>query len=128
MVMRRGNALRAYAVRTGRQRAGGGGVAEAIITSCKSSAVRIRGNLSRREEEEQLREALDRLEQGGIRQVDAAATCASLLRHCSHARALSQGKRLHAHIGEWGYGGDRFLGNLLVQMYGNCGSLRDARA
>lgn len=52
---------------------------------------------------------------------------ASLLRQCRTAIALSEGKRIHAYIVENGCDRDTFLGNLLIQMYGKCGSLEDAR-
>lgn len=53
---------------------------------------------------------------------------ASQLRCCSHTKALSEGMGLHDSIIRCGCDTDRFLGNLLVQMYGSCGSLDDARA
>eukprot|EP00249_Psilotum_nudum_P014849 c25030_g7_i3 orf=251-1348(+) len=56
-----------------------------------------------------------------------SASYASLLRCCGNVKALQYGKRVHAQIVRGGYGGDRFLGNLLVQMYGKCGCLEDAR-
>ncbi|XP_024529452.1 pentatricopeptide repeat-containing protein At3g26782, mitochondrial [Selaginella moellendorffii] len=50
-----------------------------------------------------------------------------LLRQCGAARDLSQARRLHVEIIENGLDRERFLGNLLVQAYGKCGSLQDAR-
>lgn len=51
---------------------------------------------------------------------------ASLLRRCGNAKALRQGKRLHALIVQTAQERDRFLGNLLVHMYGKCGAAEDA--
>lgn len=51
---------------------------------------------------------------------------ATLLRKCGVARDLSQGKILHQHIRQAGIESDRYLGNLLLQMYGKCGALHDA--
>ncbi|XP_002983273.2 pentatricopeptide repeat-containing protein DOT4, chloroplastic [Selaginella moellendorffii] len=51
----------------------------------------------------------------------------SLLQECGAARSLARGKAIHARIQESGYGDDRLLGNLVIQMYGRCGSLADAR-
>lgn len=53
-------------------------------------------------------------------------TYAFLLRHCSSAKALSEGKWVHACMINTAHEQDRFLGNLLIQMYGNCGALQDA--
>ncbi|XP_024517437.1 pentatricopeptide repeat-containing protein At1g62260, mitochondrial-like [Selaginella moellendorffii] len=50
-----------------------------------------------------------------------------LIRQCSSARALEEGRRLHSIIARsdrWRH--ETFLGNLLVQMYGSCKSLGDA--
>lgn len=55
------------------------------------------------------------------------ATLASLLRSCGDAEALLQGKRLHTHImNSSTLATDTFIGNLLVQMYSKCNSLKDA--
>eukprot|EP00250_Pteridium_aquilinum_P034211 c7240_g2_i1 orf=3-1130(-) len=59
---------------------------------------------------------------------DLINTYSSLIRRCSDCKALSEGINIHAHIVEHALEHDRFLGNLLLHMYGNCGSLRDARA
>ncbi|EFJ17953.1 hypothetical protein SELMODRAFT_113948, partial [Selaginella moellendorffii] len=37
-------------------------------------------------------------------------------------------REIHAQLHTSGYGGDRYLGNLLVQMYGECGCVEDAHA
>eukprot|EP00249_Psilotum_nudum_P032749 c4870_g1_i1 orf=117-680(+) len=52
---------------------------------------------------------------------------AALLRSCGTVKALWDGRRVHAHIIRAGYDRDRFVNNLLVQMYGKCGCLEDAR-
>ncbi|XP_024533697.1 pentatricopeptide repeat-containing protein At2g35030, mitochondrial [Selaginella moellendorffii] len=57
-----------------------------------------------------------------------SATFALLLRHCSNARALQQGKLIHSYIIDKGYGQDTFLGNLLVKMYSDCDCIQDAQA
>ncbi|XP_024518414.1 pentatricopeptide repeat-containing protein At4g02750-like [Selaginella moellendorffii] len=54
-------------------------------------------------------------------------TFASLLRQCGSRQALDQGRRIHRHIVNTGLERDIFLQNLLVQMYGNCGSTASAR-
>ncbi|KAJ7534260.1 hypothetical protein O6H91_13G086200 [Diphasiastrum complanatum] len=50
-----------------------------------------------------------------------------LVRECCDLKALSEGKQLHAHIVRKRLGNDRFLANLLISMYGKCGSLETAR-
>eukprot|EP00249_Psilotum_nudum_P036971 c9151_g1_i1 orf=131-697(+) len=75
--------------------------------------------------QERLKEAVDRL--GEMDSPVDSATYATLLRCCGNARALWDGKRVHGHIIGGGLDGDRFLGNLLVQMYGKCGCLGEAR-
>ncbi|XP_002967248.2 pentatricopeptide repeat-containing protein At5g27110 [Selaginella moellendorffii] len=50
---------------------------------------------------------------------------ASLLRQCD---SLEQGKTIHDQMSKDGYSRETYLGNLLVDMYGKCGSLRDAEA
>ncbi|XP_024534944.1 pentatricopeptide repeat-containing protein DOT4, chloroplastic [Selaginella moellendorffii] len=53
---------------------------------------------------------------------------ANLIRRCAAAGDLDEGRRIHAQIKahSCGYGGERYLGNLLVEMYGKCGSVDDA--
>lgn len=55
------------------------------------------------------------------------ATLASLLRRCSRSKALTSGRRVHAHITKHRYDHNTFLGNFLIEMYGNCGGLNDAQ-
>ncbi|XP_024545270.1 pentatricopeptide repeat-containing protein At2g13600-like [Selaginella moellendorffii] len=50
---------------------------------------------------------------------------ASLLRSCKN---LARGKQLHAHLGTFEADTSTYLGNLLVNMYGSCGSVSDAQA
>lgn len=51
----------------------------------------------------------------------------ALLRRCGEAKDLSQGKLLHHQIRQAGVETDRYLGNHLLQMYGKCGAMQDAR-
>ncbi|XP_002964028.2 pentatricopeptide repeat-containing protein At3g46790, chloroplastic [Selaginella moellendorffii] len=51
-----------------------------------------------------------------------------LMRFCGSRQLLGEGKRIHQHIVDRGHGDDRFLANLLVQMYGQCGAAEIARA
>lgn len=53
---------------------------------------------------------------------------ASLLRSCGTAKGLKDGMCVHARIIQNGFNQNAFLGNLLVQMYGNCGALDEASA
>eukprot|EP00249_Psilotum_nudum_P029141 c39486_g1_i1 orf=74-508(+) len=75
----------------------------------------------------QFKEALDRVEAGGTTSVDVS-TFARLLRFCGNEKALADGKRVHFHIVRCGFDGDRYLQNLLVEMYGKCGVVESARA
>eukprot|EP00249_Psilotum_nudum_P004392 c1791_g1_i1 orf=168-1034(+) len=77
-------------------------------------------------EQGRFKEALNELDRQSIRA--DVPTYACLLRCCGNARALSEGKWVHDHMISSGYGKDRFLGNLLVEMYGKCGVVDDARA
>ncbi|XP_024529681.1 putative pentatricopeptide repeat-containing protein At1g56570 [Selaginella moellendorffii] len=52
---------------------------------------------------------------------------AMLLRECDEPRQLACGRHLHAQILNGDLGGETFLSNLLIQMYGTCGSLQDAK-
>ncbi|EFJ30851.1 hypothetical protein SELMODRAFT_89230 [Selaginella moellendorffii] len=56
------------------------------------------------------------------------AAFASLLQQCGRSRSLPDGRRIHAEIVDTGLGKDLFLGNHLIQMYGKCGAMEDARA
>eukprot|EP00250_Pteridium_aquilinum_P010116 c19166_g1_i1 orf=18-1484(+) len=51
----------------------------------------------------------------------------SIIAACSDVVALLQGKLLHVSILEMGYESDIFVRTALVNMYGNCGALADAR-
>ncbi|EFJ27933.1 hypothetical protein SELMODRAFT_94945 [Selaginella moellendorffii] len=57
----------------------------------------------------------------------AISSHASILRDCASTRDLTAAKQAQWEIARDGFGGDRYLGNLLVQAYGKCGSVRDAR-
>ncbi|KAJ7526566.1 hypothetical protein O6H91_16G012500 [Diphasiastrum complanatum] len=56
------------------------------------------------------------------------ATLASLLKRCGQAKALYHGRLVHAHIRRYRYDWNTFLGNWVVKMYGDCGSIEDARS
>eukprot|EP01018_Ginkgo_biloba_P014954 Gb_36806 [translate_table: standard] len=52
----------------------------------------------------------------------------SLLRGCGNSTALTEGKRVHAHMIKAGFGLDIiFLSNHLVNMYAKCENIEDAR-
>lgn len=54
-------------------------------------------------------------------------TLASVLKQCASTKALLEGRLAH-YIAAWcSFSGDRYMGNLLIDMYGKCGSLQDAR-
>ncbi|EFJ05598.1 hypothetical protein SELMODRAFT_136939 [Selaginella moellendorffii] len=53
---------------------------------------------------------------------------AAALRQCGSRAALDEGKRLHAQLVASNQDSSTFLGNLLVQMYGNCGCMDAAAA
>ncbi|XP_024516012.1 pentatricopeptide repeat-containing protein At3g53360, mitochondrial [Selaginella moellendorffii] len=54
------------------------------------------------------------------------ASYASLLKQCETPCDLRTGKRVHAKIQADGLQADTFLANLVVQMYGKCGSIHQA--
>ncbi|XP_024532127.1 pentatricopeptide repeat-containing protein At4g02750-like [Selaginella moellendorffii] len=56
--------------------------------------------------------------------VDALAR---IVRECGGARDLLRGRSIHARILGSAWHGNRFLANLLVEMYGKCGSVEEAR-
>lgn len=53
---------------------------------------------------------------------------ASLLRSHGKSKALSDGRVAHARIVSCGYDHDIVISNCLVQMYGSCGTVKDAQA
>eukprot|EP00249_Psilotum_nudum_P002183 c15083_g1_i1 orf=1-1065(-) len=55
------------------------------------------------------------------------AVYALLLQRCSSLKALTEGKRVHAHIIKTGVKPNNFLSNSLLNMYVECGSVVDAR-
>lgn len=71
------------------------------------------------------KEKLDQLHQHGV-EADCT-TYVSLLRCCGDAKALADGRLLHQKIIKSGLEGNIVLASILVQMYGKCGSLREAR-
>ncbi|XP_024537609.1 putative pentatricopeptide repeat-containing protein At5g09950 [Selaginella moellendorffii] len=50
------------------------------------------------------------------------------IRDCTSKKALLEGTMLHAHLCKGGFKPSTVLGNLLIQMYGVCGRVDDARA
>ncbi|XP_002984062.2 pentatricopeptide repeat-containing protein At1g11290, chloroplastic [Selaginella moellendorffii] len=50
------------------------------------------------------------------------------VRRCLATRDLEEGRRVHGAIAARGLDRDRYLGNLLVEMYGKCGRVGDALA
>ncbi|KAJ7552747.1 hypothetical protein O6H91_06G068800 [Diphasiastrum complanatum] len=53
-------------------------------------------------------------------------TLVNVLDACSSLASLAEGKLVHAYIVECGFEGNIVVGNALVNMYGKCGSFRDA--
>eukprot|EP00249_Psilotum_nudum_P000281 c11205_g1_i1 orf=2-520(-) len=102
----------------GQQKRAGWGVRGTRMSVRDCTCVRLKEECT----QEQLQKASD-----GQGHVDMQVY-AALLRRCGHAKELSAGKCVHSHIIKSGYDRDRLLGNLLVQMYGNCGRLEDARS
>eukprot|EP00249_Psilotum_nudum_P005758 c19181_g3_i1 orf=1-738(-) len=73
-----------------------------------------------------LKRGENRLKRGELEVDYAAYACVSRL--CGDAKTVSDGKRVHAQFIRSGQEREALVGNLLVQMYGKCGSLVDARA
>ncbi|XP_057853249.2 pentatricopeptide repeat-containing protein At3g24000, mitochondrial [Cryptomeria japonica] len=55
------------------------------------------------------------------------ATFASILKVCTSLEALEQGMQIHNAIVKLGFDYDFFIGSSLVDMYGKCAKVRDAR-
>lgn len=53
-------------------------------------------------------------------------TCLLLLQACAHLNALEFGEKIHAYIGQHGYGAAGKLCNSLITMYSRCGCLEKA--
>jgi len=56
-----------------------------------------------------------------------AFTFSSILKACANPSALQWGKEVHAYVRHAGLESDVRMGSALVRMYGNCGSIDDAR-
>eukprot|EP01018_Ginkgo_biloba_P028329 Gb_03597 [translate_table: standard] len=56
-----------------------------------------------------------------------SVTVSSILPACAHLAALQQGKEIHSYIIRMGIETDVFVGSALVDMYGKCQSIEDAR-
>eukprot|EP01018_Ginkgo_biloba_P010468 Gb_28787 [translate_table: standard] len=78
--------------------------------------------------EGRLKEAVDNLHLMDRRGIQPDSyTYASLLQECINRKALSEGKRVHAHMIESRFVPDVYLSTKLVIMYAKCGSLIIAR-
>jgi len=53
--------------------------------------------------------------------------CNFFLRECINMKSISQGKRVHSHIVKSNFEEDAFFQNNLINMYGKCGSVENAR-
>ncbi|KAJ7568082.1 hypothetical protein O6H91_01G018100 [Diphasiastrum complanatum] len=69
---------------------------------------------------------LDCMQRDGFKPSQITFLCA--LEACASVAALVKGQEVHAAILDSGYEVDVLLGNALVNMYGKCGSLEDARS
>ncbi|KAI5070178.1 hypothetical protein GOP47_0014521 [Adiantum capillus-veneris] len=67
----------------------------------------------------------DQMQQEGIK--PDKFTLVSMLKACSTAGALEEGKLLYAHFVESGFKSDSFFNNSLVDLFGKCGDLEEAR-
>ncbi|KAJ7565225.1 hypothetical protein O6H91_02G053100 [Diphasiastrum complanatum] len=56
------------------------------------------------------------------------AAFAFLLQRCANSKALCDGRLIHAHLTRHNYDTSTYLANWVVKMYGDCGSLAEARA
>lgn len=81
-------------------------------------------NVSRLCEEGRLVDALRFVYVGDKREVPSTYAC--LLKCCINLKAITEGKRIHAHMIKTGFNAGIFLGNRLVDMYVKCGSVMDA--
>ncbi|KAJ7521878.1 hypothetical protein O6H91_19G072600 [Diphasiastrum complanatum] len=66
----------------------------------------------------------NQMQREGIR--STGITYVSILDGCAHQAALTDGKLIHAHIVESGLDSDVIVGTALVNMYGKCGSWKEA--
>ncbi|KAJ7560384.1 hypothetical protein O6H91_04G126900 [Diphasiastrum complanatum] len=95
-------------------------IALAVEEVAKKNAVRVIPKQG------QLKKALDQLnEEGFYADWD---TFARLIKECGKTKALPEGILVHQHILRNTSKPQRFIQNLLVQMYGRCGDLKQARA
>ncbi|XP_024525730.1 pentatricopeptide repeat-containing protein At4g21065 [Selaginella moellendorffii] len=56
------------------------------------------------------------------------STYVLLLKKCADSKALLEGKRVHSCLVKDGYASDRLIANLLIEMYGKCGGIAEARS
>lgn len=75
-------------------------------------------------EEGKIREAVEYMGQGVC--AEYGVFCA-MLSSCGKTKSLEVGRRVHDLLARSKFGGDVELNNKLIEMYGRCGSMRDAR-
>eukprot|EP01018_Ginkgo_biloba_P013990 Gb_31795 [translate_table: standard] len=76
--------------------------------------------------EKHLKEAVQSLYDQDCTQI-GSYIYSSLLQGCVDIKALKEGKRVHAHMIKTGFEPGIFLQNRIIDMYGKCGKLVDAR-
>ncbi|XP_024538379.1 pentatricopeptide repeat-containing protein At3g53360, mitochondrial [Selaginella moellendorffii] len=74
---------------------------------------------------EDVEDALGKLPQ--LRHGSRATFIGNLLQRCTAPEHLSIGRAVHQQIARSGDARDRFVQNLLIQMYGKCGAVQEAR-
>lgn len=50
-----------------------------------------------------------------------------VIRACGGLSSLQRGREIHYEVSRYGFGSDVYVGNALIDMYGKCGSVMDAR-
>ncbi|KAI3934314.1 hypothetical protein MKW92_016448 [Papaver armeniacum] len=66
-----------------------------------------------------------RMHEMGI--LESGFTFSSVLNACARIPAVREGKMIHARVIESGFTGSKVIGTTLVDMYGKCGLIEDAR-
>ena len=59
--------------------------------------------------------------------IPSAFTFSSILSACASLAVMEKGKWVHANILKGGCKLDGFVGNFVIDMYGKCGCIEDAR-
>ncbi len=75
----------------------------------------------------QAKKALELFQQMQQQGLDADRVFLAVLNAYAIEVALKEGRRIHNHIIQSGYESDVFVGNSLVDMYAECGSIEDAQ-